>query len=51
MKRLVVTVAVPVFVPATQSVSKANVAKTKEVIASTLQAAIASGDLLSHAQN
>jgi hypothetical protein len=51
VKRLVVTVAVPVFVPGTQSVSKQSVAKTKDVIANTLQTAIASGDFLSHAQN
>ena len=51
VKRLVVTVAVPIFVPGTPPLSKASVAKTKEIIASTLQAAIASGDFLSHAQN
>ena len=51
MKRLVVTVAVPVYVLGTKNASKASVAKTKEVIANTLQAAIESGDFLSHAQN
>ena len=51
VKRLVVTVAVPIFVPGTQRVSKSSVKQTKEVIASTLQAAIASGDFLSHAQH
>jgi hypothetical protein len=50
VKRLVVTVAVPIFKAGTQSLSKTSVAKTKEVIANTLQAAIASGDFLSHAQ-